>query len=159
MLCKVALQLKKAKRRCAEKTGTRSSPARRDNAIEAASGNLEAALDGVDCFDLIEPLTSSQFDLVVKTVTAVRSSRHPAQLEMKILANHRQNERFRFLSSGHSLWQRLRQGDQIVWADFDPQRSREKSNTLLRNGQPPLEMLCAYDTDDSNEFDGPEGTG
>lgn len=96
------------------------------------------------------PLSESQFSLMVRTADAVRNSPRPAQLELKIMANHRQDEHFEFLRSSslnHSIWTKLRQGERLRWCDVDPQRTQEK-HTMQQSVST---LLGVYDSESEDE--------
>ncbi|CAO1622008.1 unnamed protein product [Parajaminaea phylloscopi] len=111
-----------------------------------AMGDAKDSSEDTESVDAVggTPLTRAQFNLMVKTAAAVRSAAHPAQLEMKILANHRQDDRFNFLASQDPIWKRLRAGESIDYKSLVPAEKVEKAGGSV--GQ----LLHGYDSEESN---------
>lgn len=96
----------------------------RIRAIEAASPEVPSSCSQAGSS---KNLTRAQFNLMVRTAGAVRSSPNATQLEMKIYANHSRESRFQFLhasstGSVRQIWLRLKSGEQLQWQDVDPAR-------------------------------------
>lgn len=102
---------------------------RRDELEERRLARIKAIDEAEPEVSQAEPsLTKDLFDLMLRTAAALHSAANPRQLEGKILANHGGDPRFSFLrqqATGNigSVWEKLRQGSALSWADVDPQRN------------------------------------
>lgn len=103
-------------------------------------------------------LSRTQFDLMQKTAKIISSSDHPAQLELKILANHGTDERFAFLRNGEHrvLWEALKanKGEMI----YEAASAMLDDTKVQKVGGAGLVAYDDSDTDSNSDPDPPPYT-